>query len=1225
MTGTEPQFQRVTGTDLFWLVGSNRTIGFQSSPKAPIGDSPLLSVTWTDAGGIYLFLKAAPTSDSAFEAALLSYLPGQGWPNGPKFLWLQNPDDSYYSWSGQTLNLNQKAGAWSVSRRADFPFSTYGLTFPSGIVVTEGGSPYGFSFSGGNWFSPGGQYSANSTVLLSMDGASAGCWQFEINLANGAATPNDFEALRVGLRYFYPEDSIPNVGDMYVKALDLPTILQPTNTTLKLGVSLDFLQPLVPSRTHFSFFPSGVTSLDAFSSTFVTARGYSVTLTPLVASGNIPDARLVFNLQPLYVGSDQNVPTEYYLTLEGAFQIGWLTETTKFSETKASLDIYRLLCGGSGLEYLGLPTADTGQIQFLPGMPAYAVLPLTNDDNQPLLTPLGTTAWVYPTTTTNSIQYFAQPEDAPLYWAPPVKSDGGVELGSIFLDFLEVPAMTLAAQSGTSSFPIAPYFGLDSDSVDAALVVEANALAPTRRKILLGLDATNYVHDPLDLTSKVGVTPQGLSVGIGSDGMQWTWAGIANDTGSVANEPDLKFTTVSGTFRQSLQTNKLFMILTNPTEFATFGSVAYQLTAEGIAEIKAEGTVPTAILNSVASAFATNHYPIYDTETEFNNALLSANPLSAPYELVFQRKSGLLAPKIGDWHFQMSPRNWANPLRDQHPNSMVVYKFMLGRSLEELVEDVGSWAWPEVATFEGEEISATQIELRSIFQQAREADAKIIESGRQSPYKNFLNLIKDKDWTGIIAFSVDVPLSTLPEPLQFLAAGINPNQFYAHHIGFNMTPFGADPGTLLFGNTSTFGLIDYQDPVDQTFTEEIWYAFKVLSLTVGFRNSAMIDFSSRLELMINRLFGTTPNLFPTEHGNNVIMDGVYQKQMGSDGLEHGTYVFSMSWQNTLLFPKTALRQVELLSTQLVMQKTATPGDPDSKVVATFLMGGNMWFRDFGLFDLFSFGGSEPGDNVQPVTSDSYLRFGNLGIKMEFTMANPTPSFTFVTETLSFDMANSKARDKSLYNLFPLVLSGFIASPDPQVSSGDNNSLRGPDSLGYVTIGAPIQQAKMSDPWYGLVFDIDLGSLGALAASTSLTLRVLTAWAATGDLSDPPIYLGVQMPGVKDILGAELPLQGVISLGFRSIQFLVNDDDVANTREYMLRFRNFSVSFLGFSFPPGYNDILLIGNPDQTSTTKLAWYAAYSADDDKKKQSSVRRGQNNAARNRIPVGILEDRS
>jgi hypothetical protein len=510
---------------------------------------------------------------------------------------------------------------------------------------------------------------------------------------------------------------------------------------------------------------------------------------------------------------------------------------------------------------------------------------------------------------------------------------------------------------------------------------------------------------------------------------------------------------------------------------------------------------------------------------------------------------------------------------------MVIYKFSIGRSLAELTADIPSWTWDEVSAFPNGTVAETQAELQSIYQQSRLSFAQTSGGGKQSPYTNFVRILDDPNWTGIIAFSCEVPLNQLPGPLQGLAAGIDSRMFYAHHVGFNVTPYGANPGSLIFGRTSMFGLLDYEDNEDQYFEETIYYAFKVLQLTVGFRNSVITDFSSRVELLINRLFG-----MPT------------------------------------------LRNVVLLSMQFVTTRPADPVRPEQTVISQFQMGGNLYYYEPAHIDLFSFGaGPEVEESGDVSLSSSALRFGGLVVQMEFTMASPEPVFSFLTETLSFDLVNSKARPKGLYANFPLKVSGFVASPDPELQNPPlppaEASAQPPESLGYVSITAGLQQSKMLDPWYGLVFDVDLGTLGALAGGKGLVLKLLLGWSNGGTREEPAVYVGVRLPGIKDAIGVELPLQGVITLGFRSIEMIVINDAKAGTREYMLRFRNFALKFLSLSFPPGYNDIYLFGNPGQASPTKLGWYAAYSAaaDDKKKKQLSPVAREVNARR--LPASML----
>jgi len=340
-------------------------------------------------------------------------------------------------------------------------------------------------------------------------------------------------------------------------------------------------------------------------------------------------------------------------------------------------------------------------------------------------------------------------------------------------------------------------------------------------------------------------------------------------------------------------------------------------------------------------------------------------------------------------------------------------------------------------------------------------------------------------------------------------------------------------------------------------------------------------------------------------------------------------VFTMEEQNTFVLENGALRNVVLLSTQLVTTRPADPARPEQSVISQFQMGGNLYYYEPPNIDLFSFGpGPEVEEHGDVSLSSSALRFGNLVVQMEFTMAQPTPVFSFLTETLSFDLRNSKARPKALYSNFPLKLSSFIATPDPVLQNPPlpptEKSAQSPESLGYISITAGVQQSKMLDPWYGLVFDVDLGTLGALAGSAGLVLRILLGWSNGGTPDQPAIFVGVRLPGVKDAIGVEIPLQGIITLAFRTIEMIVNNNPDAGTREYMLRFRNFAMKLLSLSFPPGYNDIYLFGAPGQSTPTKLGWYAAYSSgkDDKKKKQLSPVAREVNARR--LPPALLKRR-
>jgi hypothetical protein len=47
-------------------------------------------------------------------------------------------------------------------------------------------------------------------------------------------------------------------------------------------------------------------------------------------------------------------------------------------------------------------------------------------------------------------------------------------------------------------------------------------------------------------------------------------------------------------------------------------------------------------------------------------------------------------------------------------------------------------------------------------------------------------------------------------------------------------------------------------------------------------------------------------------------------------------------------------------------------------------------------------------------------------------------------------------------------------------------------------------------------------------------------------------------------------------------------------------RDFALRLLGLAFPPGHNDVILFGNPDQSGSSKVGWYMAYASDADPKR-------------------------
>ncbi|MEU6237492.1 hypothetical protein, partial [Kitasatospora sp. NPDC047058] len=743
------------------------------------------------------------------------------------------------------------------------------------------------------------------------------------------------------------------------------------------------------------------------------------------------------------------------------------------------------------------------------------------------------------------------------------------------LEFCEVPA----ASPGRTAFPMAPFHGLAADAVPEAVAVEQLAIAPTRRAVLLPGDGGGGGGPAADAGPAVAVTPQGLAVGLAADS-SWSWLGIGHDGGATAT-PDLRFTTVTGPFRQAMQTNNLFLVLGDPAEFHRFGSVAYELTTatlDVIATVPVDhGGVPGSVLDAVRGAM---HDTAYDTRTAFTAALAEACPgITDAEQCVFLRYGGLLTPVAGGWPFRLSPDSWRE-------STFLIVKFVLGRSIADLVDDVSTWAWPRAASRTGRPADA-RAAVRGVVEAAR-------EEGDGSPYASFLQVVDDPDWTGVLALSAEVPLDRLPDELQVLAAGIDPARFAAHHFGLSLTPFRLADGRPVFERSAMFGLIDYRNPEDQYAGENIAFAFRVLQLTVGVRNSAVTAFTSRAELLVGRLFGAPARLLPTTRGNNVLLDGALQRQQLPDGTTHDTYVFSMAGQNTFQLAGPVLQSVELLSAQLVTAKASDPASGRATVDAVFRLTGNLRFSEPERFDPFCWGPDTSGE-------DGYLRFGGLAVAMSFDLGDPagTTRFTLQDGNLSFDAANSRPRARSLAARFPVRLNGLLATPDPELSAGPPPPPQTPADLGYVSVTAPLDQSELTRPWYGLDYTVDLGSLGALAGSRALALQVLVAWSPGAADAEPGLYLGVRLPGAAGLVGVDLPLQGVVTMGFRSVEFLV-DEEAERPRTYTLRLRDFALRLFGLAFPPGHNDVILFGNPDQGGASKVGWYLAYASAADPKR-------------------------
>jgi hypothetical protein len=1203
---TAPVYDRATGR-LYALSSTLQSevtgywSGYLTSADAAFGDQASLAQIWADQGGVYLFLAETPADPAAFATALIALLPQlspQGWL---RFAWIANPNDSAFAW--QLLGLDATAvgaasGPWRVVRDMVQPLSNYALSIRGGttlsLATTTGAE--GVTLTGALAFvAPEAVYpAADAAGSLPLQGRHLGCIGFSISLSHGGTASDDMERLGVMFRYGLADAASP-VGA--VLTVDMPLFRQRDTTAIPLAMQFDPLNPLLPARTALDFFPAN-SAPPAFTYAQRTNVGHGMLATPKSATASLPGARLAFGRTPLFHAAEAvGASFIHHLTPDGLFALAPDPDET------AGTDPVRLILGASGAEYVKLP-AGGGQLLFQAASAAY--VPPAAPDSSPgavervLLTGLGTTGYAAPLPDNSGdpgLTYYAQPLQAPLFEV------AGAPAG--FLSFLEMPAAQLPGFGAEHTpppalMPIGVYSRIAPESIDNAALIENAALAPRRRQIV-GLP-TVPSSDPAqtaEIAQPMAVTPKGLAALLSQDKLSWAGVLFAYMPNSVHTRVAL--TAVSAPLQAALQSNQLFMVVSNVATFMSGSSVAYQLTADNaLPQMKSRG-VPDNVAVAVKAVLAAQQppYPVFSTETAFDAVVATAAGTWLPQ---VQAAAGLLRADIEGWNFQLSPRSWRT---DSTSPTLMLFKYC-DRAITELATDPAAWAWSEAARDGGGSLTPTLAVLNGILAVARLRSADP-SAAPDDPYALFYREVADNpQWNGVLFLNAPVDFLQMPQPLQFLAAGVDAAKFYAHHIGFSVTPYNADSSALVLGQTAAFGLIDYNDPQDLVASTTIPLGFKTLQMRIRFANARIATFSAQVELMVNRLFGSWLTKTLQARGNNLILDGSYQRVGGAP-----SYSFALIGDNLFQTNGAALIGVDVRNVRL--ETSSTP--VDGQLTARFVLSGRLSFVAIPGFDLFSYGpsGDTPG----------YLAFSGLAVTMAFPLSDPLQqSFSVAESAIAFDTSStaSVARPSSLAENFPLQLLQLVGSPN-LADPGEPPKGATPGDMGFTSIGAPFDQTPLEPPWYGLAFNLDLGTLGALSGAIGLKITLLAAWMQGAPGTEtPPAFLGLKL-GISNALNGSLPLQGVLKLGFRSFQFETYETD-EGTLAYLLRMRRFALSVLIWSFPPGNADLLLFGAPGAPKTA-LGWYAAYTPEDAKKKKDAL--GGRTASSPSLPSGGIRQLS
>lgn len=543
---------------------------------------------------------------------------------------------------------------------------------------------------------------------------------------------------------------------------------------------------------------------------------------------------------------------------------------------------------------------------------------------------------------------------------------------------------------------------------------------------------------------------------------------------------------------------------------------------------------------------------------------------------------------LGAFHNQSSIEGWPFTLNVAASNSftnynnVIVFKFCQG-TVADRVKNPKLWTSPEHFN---EEAAAGLLTLAGWLSDYVQSGIDAFEQQGDPNYASFSRIVQDPHWNGILALRTDISPKNFPPDLKGLLGGIESSRFKAHHFGINVnritTQADGSPGVPQ--TSSLFGLIDYEDQEFARYKDtdtykrkapanrDADYAFKVLTLQVLFENSKIKSFHSQIELTINTLFGdrvTSPN-----HDNRLILTGSYEDHNGSPA-----YIFSHQGDNTLLVANKVLTRVSVLKASFsTVQKVpvSVEGVQTERIDSRFGLWGYMNFAELAGLDLFSFGGS--------ADDHKGLAYADLGVMMFFTLADaaPPPTFAFDPTRIGFDIATSTPRPGSLYPHFPIKLTGF--------AYGTRDNL--PASQGFLDVRVPdlAGAGRVNGDWYGLVFDLNMGTLGTLTGAAGFNAALLAIW----QVGTGRVAVAVKLPGVNP-QSKFLNIQGVLKIDIEEIKLMVGETQGGDGRKaYLMTINDIALHFFGIKIPPDAEiDFYLFGDPDAgASPSSLGWYAAY---------------------------------
>lgn len=454
-----------------------------------------------------------------------------------------------------------------------------------------------------------------------------------------------------------------------------------------------------------------------------------------------------------------------------------------------------------------------------------------------------------------------------------------------------------------------------------------------------------------------------------------------------------------------------------------------------------------------------------------------ANKLSASDEFKF-----LIRMNIANWGFefpfQLDSESEENDV-ELDRDALIIIKGVSGK-LMDLMKAPGLWT-SKSNFLSGNTASSRIAKAKEAFDHAVEAAEQIKAEfdeqygvGARNPADRFLELIDDPEFYGVIILKTPVLPADLPDQIKGLMGGLD-KPLRAHHLGIDLRRRDTDENGEQGKESALFGLVYHAadddtpklsgNPAEQASdaqwrfeSEQDAFGLSVNRLYVEFSNSEIEVFRARIRVAIDEVFGYKIDLTGNDPEEDPYfeLEGAYEtKIVGGQRVE--SYSFLAIVDRVRKFGEKAIfDEIKISSLGFKTESVYVVGG-ETRVETRLIADAEVKFGNIGEENLLGISG---------------VRCRNLGIELDFNLKEVVDQifcrFSASGLTINFDEADL---GDSIFSSLPFKLRAF-----EWWENGVDL-----DRLGFFKLLSNGDEHKTDVMLnYGLMFNLDLGSLGAIA-------------------------------------------------------------------------------------------------------------------------------------------------